>query len=78
MKNEKLSLQETLSKQFDEAVASLQSTPLGPICHGRVPETNFQKMVSTKWWETVFGDELYLKTDGDVVEDPEITKEEIK
>ena len=48
------------------------------VCHGRVPEEDFEKMVPDQWWKTVFADGLYLKTDGDVVEDPEITKEEIR
>jgi len=43
-------------------------------CYGRVH--NLEDMVPTQWWTTVF-DAMYLKTDGDVVEDPEITKEEI-
>ncbi|KAG0271550.1 hypothetical protein BGZ95_000629, partial [Linnemannia exigua] len=46
------------------------------VCHGRVknPET----MVSKTWWKTVFSDQLYLLTDGDVVEDPAITLEEVR
>jgi hypothetical protein len=48
------------------------------VCHGRVPEQDFEKMVPAQWWKSVFADALYLKTDGDVVEDPEITKEEIR
>ncbi|KAF9317630.1 hypothetical protein BG003_000569 [Podila horticola] len=46
------------------------------VCHGRVqdPET----MVQKAWWKSVFGDNLYLQTDGDVVEDPAITLEEIR
>lgn len=47
------------------------------VCHGRVKEKDFEKMIPTQWWKDLF-DDLYLKTDGDVVEDPEITKEEIK
>jgi hypothetical protein len=34
-------------------------------------------MVPSSWWTTVFADSMYLKTDGDVIEDPEITREEI-
>jgi hypothetical protein len=48
------------------------------ICHGVVKEEDFEKMVPSQWWKTVFADDLYLKTDGDVVEDPEITREEIR
>lgn len=48
------------------------------ICHGRVAENDFEKMVPAQWWKAVFADGLYLKTDGDVVEDPEITKEELR
>ncbi|KAG0052865.1 hypothetical protein BGZ83_002012 [Gryganskiella cystojenkinii] len=45
-------------------------------CHGRVK--NPEEMVSETWWKTVFADNLYLQTDGDVVEDPEITLQEIR
>ncbi|KAJ3307584.1 hypothetical protein HDU76_004520 [Blyttiomyces sp. JEL0837] len=46
-----------------------------PMCHGRVAELD--TMVPSQWWTTVFGDAMYLKTDGDVVEDPEVTRAEI-
>lgn len=49
-----------------------------PVCHGPVNDVDFEKMVPAQWWKTLFADELYLKTDGDVVEDPEITREEIR
>ncbi|KAF9925409.1 hypothetical protein FBU30_004792 [Linnemannia zychae] len=45
-------------------------------CYGRVK--NPESMVSDSWWKTVFSDQLYLQTDGDVVEDPAITLEEIR
>ena len=44
-------------------------------CHGRVED--LETLVPAQWWKTVFADSLYLKTDGDVVEDPEITLKEI-
>lgn len=47
-----------------------------PICHGRV--SNLQEMVPEQWWKTLFSDAMYLKTDGDVVEDPAITREELE
>jgi ubiquinone/menaquinone biosynthesis C-methylase UbiE len=52
------------------------SLPTTAICHGRVhdPEAHVPKA----WWKSVFGDNLYLQTDGDVVEDPAITLEEIR
>ncbi|TPX47760.1 D-alanine---D-alanine ligase [Synchytrium endobioticum] len=46
------------------------------ICHGRV--SDLEAMVPSQWWKTVFADAMYLKTDGDVVEDPDITSEEVK
>jgi len=46
------------------------------VCHGRVK--NPEAMVSDTWWKSVFADSLYLQTDGDVVEDPEITLQEIR
>lgn len=48
------------------------------VCHGRVREQDFENMIPAQWWKDLFADDLYLKTDGDVVEDPEITKEEIR
>ena len=45
------------------------------LCNG--PVEDLEKMVPKQWWKTVFSDDLYLKTDGDVVEDVEITREEI-
>ncbi|EPZ32593.1 ATP-grasp fold, sub 2 domain-containing protein [Rozella allomycis CSF55] len=47
-----------------------------PECYG--PVQNLESMLKPQWWTSVFADEWYLKTDGDVVEDPEITREEIK
>jgi hypothetical protein len=58
--------------------ATTSTTTLKPPCHGRVTEDDFEKMVPAQWWKHVFADSYYLKTDGDVVEDPEITKEELK
>ncbi|KAF9102043.1 hypothetical protein BGX29_004999 [Mortierella sp. GBA35] len=46
------------------------------ICHGRVK--NPEAMVSKTWWKIVFSDQIYLQTDGDVVEDPAITLEEVR
>lgn len=54
------------------------AAPLNATCHGRVVEDDFERMVPAQWWKHVFADAYYLKTDGDVVEDPEITKEELK
>ncbi|KAF9583921.1 hypothetical protein BGW38_008107 [Lunasporangiospora selenospora] len=44
-------------------------------CFGRVKDP--EAMVSSTWWKLCF-DDVYLKTDGDVVEDPAITIEEIR
>ncbi|KAJ3415881.1 hypothetical protein HDV05_003945 [Chytridiales sp. JEL 0842] len=60
----------------------VRSAPSSPIrvdpkrCYGKVPDLSV--MVQNKWWEKIFGDNMYLRTDGDVVEDPEITVEEIQ
>ncbi len=48
---------------------SLSSRCLGPI-------ENLEDKVSPNWWSQVF-DSLYLKTDGDLVDDPLITKIEV-
>ncbi|KAI9204615.1 uncharacterized protein BJ171DRAFT_442278, partial [Polychytrium aggregatum] len=37
-----------------------------------------EAMVPAQWWRTLFSDSMYLKTDGDVVEDPAITAEELE
>ncbi|KAF9427064.1 hypothetical protein BGZ94_005531 [Podila epigama] len=50
--------------------------PPKPVCHGRVQDP--EAMVQKSWWKDVFGDNLYLQTDGDVVEDPAITLAEIR
>lgn len=66
----------------DGALLAQQSSPhprpvyKNTVCHGRVK--NPEGMVSDTWWKSVFADNLYLQTDGDVVEDPEITLEEIR
>jgi D-alanine-D-alanine ligase len=43
--------------------------PLGPV-------SNLEEHVHPEWWQRLFNS-LYLKTDGDVVDDPLITKKEI-
>src|SRR5947209_13781338 len=40
------------------------------------PLTDLEAQVSPFWWDEIF-DELYLKTDGDVVENAELTRREI-
>ncbi|KAJ3338079.1 hypothetical protein HDU93_010015 [Gonapodya sp. JEL0774] len=59
---------------------TLSTTPPAPIahpvCHGRVSDLSAH--VPPRWWRGVFGDHMYLKTDGDVVEDPDVTREEIR
>ncbi|MDH5561388.1 MAG: methyltransferase domain-containing protein [Deltaproteobacteria bacterium] len=45
------------------------SNQLGPI-------DDLEAYVSPEWWRNIFTS-LYLKTDGDVVEDPQITKNEV-
>ncbi|KAJ3008041.1 hypothetical protein HKX48_008806 [Thoreauomyces humboldtii] len=57
------------------AVPNGYTTSTGAVCHGRVSDLG--AMVPKQWWQTVFADAMYLKTDGDVVEDAEITKEEV-
>ncbi|KAI1317658.1 hypothetical protein EDD11_008086 [Mortierella claussenii] len=53
------------------------TTPIHPAAHcfGRVKD--LESMVSKTWWHGLF-DDLYIQTDGDVVEDPRITLEEIR
>ncbi|KAI8618753.1 hypothetical protein BC830DRAFT_1107375 [Chytriomyces sp. MP71] len=57
---------------------SLNGTPIPPgsACHGKV--ANIEAMVPAQWWEEVFCDSMYLKTDGDVVEDPDVTRQEVE
>ncbi|KAH6586991.1 hypothetical protein BASA50_000040 [Batrachochytrium salamandrivorans] len=56
-------------------VVDENSTQQLPICNGRVK--SLETMVKPQWWKTVFADAMYLKTDGDVVEDADITKSEV-
>ncbi|KAF9135838.1 hypothetical protein BGW39_011427 [Mortierella sp. 14UC] len=60
------------------AKATNQNPPslLAAVCYGRVQDP--ESYVHKAWWESVFGDNLYLQTDGNVVEDPAITLEEIR
>ncbi|EDQ89489.1 uncharacterized protein MONBRDRAFT_25176 [Monosiga brevicollis MX1] len=44
------------------------------VCHGIVD--SLEAKLPEKWWETLF-DEMYLKTDGDVVENADITADEV-
>ncbi|KAJ3074852.1 hypothetical protein HDU98_010032 [Podochytrium sp. JEL0797] len=46
----------------------------GVLCHGKVE--NLESMVPAEWWADMFN-EMYLQTDGDVVEDPEVTRQEV-
>ncbi|KAF9092333.1 hypothetical protein BGX29_010507 [Mortierella sp. GBA35] len=77
------------ARPYDNSVAFLtdkdvlaKATNLVPAslpaahCYGRVQDP--ESYVPKAWWKSVFGDNLYLQTDGDVVEDPEITLEEIR
>jgi len=52
-----------------KSVASTTPVTLGPL-------TKLEDHVPADWWERQF-DALYLKTDGDVVEDADITRREI-
>jgi hypothetical protein len=58
--------------------ASQPTSAHNNVCFGRVQVSEFEHMVPAQWWKAVFADSMYLKTDGDVVEDPLITEEEIK
>jgi hypothetical protein len=59
----------------DSKASSSSLTTKEQSCYGRLKDLEI--MVPSQWWKTVFADAMYLKTDGDVIEDPEITKEEI-
>eukprot|EP00842_Homolaphlyctis_polyrhiza_P000908 jgi/Hompol1/1818/HPOL_003485-RA len=65
----------SLAKAVSPHSEALHSASSKPICHGRVRDLG--GMVPTQWWKSVFADAMYLKTDGDVCEDPEITQGEI-
>jgi Tfp pilus assembly protein PilW len=45
-------------------------------CYGKVAD--LESNVPAEWWKTVFADDMYLQTDGDAVEDPEVTRVEIE
>ncbi|MBN2134985.1 MAG: class I SAM-dependent methyltransferase, partial [Acidobacteria bacterium] len=47
-----------------------------PLVGSLGPVQNLEEYVSPEWWNKIFNS-LYLKTDGDVVEDLKITKSEI-
>jgi D-alanine-D-alanine ligase len=54
----------------------LQSRRKKPRAPASGPLTDLEARVSPRWWDEIF-DELYLKTDGDVVENAELTRREI-
>ncbi|KNE65690.1 hypothetical protein AMAG_19194 [Allomyces macrogynus ATCC 38327] len=65
--------QQAASKSVDQAATTTTTKPR--ICRGRVG--NLESNVPQAWWKHVFADEFYLKTDGDVVEDPDVTRSEV-
>lgn len=54
----------------------LQSRRKKPRAPASGPLTDLEARVSPVWWDEIF-DELYLKTDGDVVENADLTRREI-
>ncbi|MBV8848974.1 MAG: class I SAM-dependent methyltransferase [Methylobacteriaceae bacterium] len=54
-------------------LSSRRKTPCPPAPG---PLANLEAHVSPRWWDEIF-DELYLKTDGDVVENAELTCREV-
>jgi D-alanine-D-alanine ligase len=54
----------------------LQAPRKKPPAPSSGPLSDLEARVSPHWWEEIF-DELYLKTDGDVVENTELTRREI-
>jgi hypothetical protein len=68
----------TTAQQAPPQPTTSSTTKTKTNCYGRVVDDDFERMVPAQWWKQVFADNYYLKTDGDVVEDPEITKEELK
>ncbi|KAI8906388.1 S-adenosyl-L-methionine-dependent methyltransferase [Gorgonomyces haynaldii] len=70
--------QDTLDRVLESSKSLLSDVPLlqrKSNCVG--PVKDLQSHVPEQWWKTVFSDYLYLKTDGDVVEDQDITREEV-
>ncbi|RKO97012.1 hypothetical protein CAUPRSCDRAFT_7151, partial [Caulochytrium protostelioides] len=67
----------TSAAAIPATTASPAPQPFNPsqVCYGRV--RNMEAMVPPQWWKTVFADGLYLQTDGDVVEDADITRAEV-
>ncbi|KAJ3355273.1 hypothetical protein GGF32_002102 [Allomyces javanicus] len=65
--------QQATGKTADQAATATATKPR--ICRGRVG--NLESNVPQAWWKHVFADEFYLKTDGDVVEDPDVTRSEV-
>jgi D-alanine-D-alanine ligase len=58
-----------IKNQKNSRKAKLPKKVLGPV-------PNLEEHVNTYWWRYIFNS-LYLKTDGDVVEDQNITSEEV-
>lgn len=68
------SLVRSTSKSYTDG--AFNKKPPAPICQGKV--SRLEDKVPELWWKTVFSDSMYLKTDGDVVEDPDITRDELR
>ena len=64
------------SANLMNATSNLSKSKKDVTCYGRV--SKLETMVPEQWWKTVFSDALYLQTDGDVVEDPDITRDELE
>lgn len=67
--SKKLSQKSPIKTPIDHKAAKPRIKILGPV-------PNLEQHVKTNWWSQIFNS-LYLKTDGDVVEDLNITKGEI-
>ena len=74
--DEILSSASTLPSNNEIDEKAIEDETVTRICHGRV--SRLEDKVPESWWKTIFADSMYLKTDGDVVEDPDITKDELK
>ncbi|KAJ1502587.1 hypothetical protein HMI55_002827 [Coelomomyces lativittatus] len=61
---------------FPPSSSSTSSPHVTTSCLGRVKDLS--QHVPKDWWTYVFNDAMYLQTDGDVVEDPEITLKEVE
>lgn len=70
-------LSSAASSDSDQALVQLPKHAKKKRSYGSINLAQMEEYVPQEWWSDLFNDKLYLKTDGDVVEDAGITMLEV-